>query len=521
MSASKSKPDSTQWMPDHRDLELVIGLVAPVGTKLDVVVDILQDRLGVARYAVKQIHIAKDVIPLVEELHVDGGSPFQIAMGKMDAGNAARERSGDNAILALGAAARVFDTRELDEKGTHRTLGRAAHILRSIKHPEEVERLREVYPQGFYLIGVNADDRRRLRFLVDERRMSAEEAKTLMERDEDEQLHHGQKVADAFHMADFFVRLDENADRLSSNLKRIVDLIMGYPYHTPTFDEYAMFLAFAASLRSADLSRQVGAVIADEHHREVLATGANDCPRGGGGLYWPVERAGIIKDEPNGRDHVRGVDPNVAERNALIAEIGKHAKEHGIEEESVRKLLENSALRDITEYGRVVHAEMEALLSCARNRLSTRGRTLYGTTFPCHNCAKHIVAAGLERVVYVEPYAKSKAEKLHGDSIVVDESEVVSDCKSPKKVRFEAFVGVGPRRFFDLFSMRLGSGRYLRRKDGEGNVLNWRLEDGVLRRQMLPYSYLDLETAAARHFSKFQIGKEERGGEHEQQDQGS
>lgn len=141
--------------------------------------------------------------------------------------------------------------------------------------------------------------------------------------------------------------------------------------------------------------------------------------------------------------------------------------------------------------------------------------TLYGTTFPCHNCAKHIVAAGLERVVYVEPYAKSKAQKLHGDSVAVGEPEDSADGRLPKKVRFDAFVGVGPRRFFDLFSMRLGSGRYLRRKDANGSVLDWRLEDGVLRRQMLPYSYLDLETAAAQHFSKYQIGKEERGGQHD------
>ena len=44
------------------------------------------------------------------------------------------------------------------------------------------------------------------------------------------------------------------------------------------------------------------------------------------------------------------------------------------------------------------HAEMEALLSCARSGVSTRGATLYSTTFPCHNCAKHIIAAGVARV---------------------------------------------------------------------------------------------------------------------------
>ena len=57
------------------------------------------------------------------------------------------------------------------------------------------------------------------------------------------------------------------------------------PCITPTFDENAMFLAYAASSRSADLSRQVGAVVVSEN-REVVATGANDLPQCGGGQYW-------------------------------------------------------------------------------------------------------------------------------------------------------------------------------------------------------------------------------------------
>ena len=64
----------------------------------------------------------------------------------------------------------------------------------------------------------------------------------------------------------------------------------------------------------------------------------------------------------------------------------------------------------------MVHAEMEALLSCARSGVSPVGGTLYSTTFPCHNCAKHIVAAGLRRVVYVEPYPKSRAVEFFNRS---------------------------------------------------------------------------------------------------------
>ncbi len=148
-----------------------------------------------------------------------------------------------------------------------------------------------IYPEAFYLIGVHEDRSRRLDHLVKGKLMQVEEAEALMQRDEDEHLKHGQSVTDSFHLSDFFVRIDGSDDRLRNSLWRIVELLFGNPFLTPTFDEHAMFMAFAASLRSADLSRQVGAVVAKGDHSS-LSTGANDCPRFGGGLYWPkVDRS--------------------------------------------------------------------------------------------------------------------------------------------------------------------------------------------------------------------------------------
>lgn len=51
---------------------------------------------------------------------------------------------------------------------------------------------------------------------------------------------------------------------------------------------------------------------------------------------------------------------------------------------------------------------------------AAREATLYSTTYPCHGCAKHIVAAGISEVVYYEPYPKSRALALHDDSIQED-----------------------------------------------------------------------------------------------------
>ena len=481
--------------------ELVLGLVAAVGTDLAIVRTVLEERLKVANYKVIHVKVTTDVIPQFVKIEPpEENNEFNRISTLMDAGNEARYLSGDNSILALGVASFISSKRLKDEKQNPSHVPKQAYIVSSLKHPSEVERLREIYPQGFYLIGVHADYSRRVTNLNEEKRIELEDVYKLIKRDEDEHLTHGQRVTDTFHLSDFFIQQDENTDQLKQSVWRILNLLFGNPYVTPTFDEYAMFLAFAASLRSADLSRQVGAVIASREN-QVIATGANDCPKFDGGLYWPNLNAENqqIEDQEGGRDYKRGSDSNKIEQQKIIEEILNHASDSGIDRNRLKESLLKSRIGDLTEFGRVVHAEMEALLSCARSQISTHRCTLYCTTFPCHNCAKHIIAAGIHRVVFIEPYQKSKAAEFHPDSIQVGLPGSGGDTK---KVWFEPFVGVGPRRFFDLFSVKLGSGYSLKRKTEEGKTCDWKPEDSKLRLQMLPVSYLELELLASEMFNQ-------------------
>jgi hypothetical protein len=144
---------------------------------------------------------------------------------------------------------------------------------------------------------------------------------------------------------------------------------------------------------------------------------------------------------------------------------------------------------------------MDSLLSCARAGIGTIGATLFSTTFPCHNCAKHIVAAGIRRVVYIEPYEKSQAIQLHGDAITSDDhgDRGTAGEGDPKKVVFEPFVGIGPRRYFDMFSMKLSDGYPLKRKIA-GKVAPWKPNrESVVRVPMLPMSYLEREARTRGH----------------------
>ena len=95
-----------------------------------------------------------------------------------------------------------------------------------------------------------------------------------------------------------------------------------------------------------------------------------------------------------------------------------------------------SKAMDLLEFGRIIHAEMSAICDASRKGLSIEGATLYCTTFPCHICAKHIVASGITRVVYLEPYPKSYAAELHGDSIEVDPAEQTNRVASRDSLGF-------------------------------------------------------------------------------------
>lgn len=507
--------DSKLIYRGYKNTELFFGLTYAVGTDYDSTVKYLTKFLEECNYKVEEIKVSSQIIKkLCNETH-EFKSEYQRIKHYMDLGNELRKTSGDNSILSLGVSDLILRSRDFNNNPIPRK--KTAYIINSLKHPEEIIRLREIYSNGFFLIGIYADKEIRKTRL--EMQMSPQEAIELMERDEHDIVEYGQNTSKTFQMCDFFVEGSGDTARIKADISRIINLIFGYPYATPTFDEFAMFMAFASSLRSGDLSRQVGAVIAKNN--EIISTGANDCPKFGGGLYWTEysEKQKDYVDFKGGRDYTRGYDSNKKAQLDIAKSMVKFFSEDicidslinnslikncQVDREQLAKsileffgstdiirLVGNSPLKDITEYGRVVHAEMEAILSCARNSISTVNSTLYCTTFPCHNCAKHIIDAGIISVYYIEPYPKSKAFDLH--------NEAISSTKSTNKVTLLPFIGVGPRKFFDLFSISLSSGyNVIRKGDNDGKIVEWTRKDAHSRFQLIPESYIGKELLAAR-----------------------
>ena len=474
-----------------KDSELFLGIISTVGTDVEEVIKDLRDQLSFYSYETEVISVSRDIISQFEtELTSEWPSEFERISHYMDMGNKIRKDTDDNSILMKGVARQLYLSRASDDNGFPKPRKRVAYIIKSLKHPDEVDFMRETYGDGFHLIGITSSYARRLKNLMDRRGLTEERARELLERDSNEDSKQGQHTRDAFQHSDYFICTTEDSDQIFNSVDRLIELLFGNPFISPNFDEYAMFMAYAASLRSADLSRQIGAVVARDN--EILSMGTNDCPRFGGGLYWPLlKKHGEYVDVPNGRDYTLGYDSNKKEQQQIITKL---LSDFGIDltAENIQKA-KNSGIGDLTEYGRVVHGEMEALLSCARNNISCRNATLYATTFPCHNCAKHIIAAGIKRVVYIEPYPKSKAFAFY-------KVEISDSIDDDQKVVFQPFTGVGPQRFIDLFSVSSTRWYAKKRKDKDGNKLDWKKETAELRNPSILLNYLDAEQTALLSF---------------------
>jgi deoxycytidylate deaminase len=470
------------------DSELVLGVVAPAGTDRDAFLARLEAHLRGYRYGLNLVRLS-DFLRLVEPpdstARVDDSTEALRLDTLMRAGSALRGSTGAEDILAQFAVSRIGNSRI-----EGRVIPRTAHVLWSLKHPDEVSLLQQVYGSGFFLIGLYSSEEERIQYLQDRWSMSRADAEERVGRDRDEALPHGQRTRDTFQLADVFVPV--SGPECDRHLQRFLDLVFGSPSITPEPHEHAMFLAYAASVRSGALSRQVGAVVVSEEG-DIIGAGANDAPRAGGGQYWP--------GADDQRDVATGFDSNAREREKIAASVVRVLRDRELlsdpalsAEATIHAALARSRLWDITEYGRDVHAEMEAILSCVRAGVSVRGATLFTTTFPCHNCAKHIVDAGISRVVFVEPYPKSKALELHSDALSLQPEP------PDGRVQFSPFIGIGPRRYFDLFSLRLGQAGILTRKRGAA-LVPWDRGTSSPRVSLKPMSYIQLEAAVNRLLS--------------------
>ena len=143
-----------------------------------------------------------------------------------------------------------------------------------------------------------------------------------------------------------------------------------------TWDEYFMSIAKLSSMRSKDPSTQVGACIVGLDNR-ILSIGYNGAPNGFSDDAFPWQREGDMLN---------------------------------------------------TKYAYVCHAEMNAILNYRGTRKELENSKIYVDLFPCNECAKLIVQAGIKEVVYLSDKFKDKDGKLKETDSVKASKKIFNEC---------------------------------------------------------------------------------------------
>jgi deoxycytidylate deaminase len=463
VAVAPSKASTSERIASTHTEELVIALCGPIGSPLHSVAEEIQRMIkGTFGYDKAEIIRLSDFIGHhadVVEVEIPANDSFQRITAQIDAGNLLREKFGPSILAELAVEKIRFEREEfkIEIGSLNYAPRRICHIIDSVKNKEELALLKLVYRDMLYVVGVFSPLSVRENNIAQRHRLGGGDVHTLIDRDSGEESKAGQTVSDTFPQSDFFLRIDKATD--SETIKRVerfLHLILGTKVITPTSAESAMYAAAMASANSGCLSRQVGAAVTDANEH-VLSIGWNDVPKFGGGLYLEGN------DDSRCWNHGGGKCFNDEEKQLFANELVDALKEIIPPEarENARNLLRKSGkLGGLIEFSRAIHAEMHAILGAGRiagDKLV--GGKIFVTTYPCHSCARHIIAAGITEVYYIEPYRKSLAIKLHGDAI----SELELDSK---KVRVLAYDGVAPTKFLSLFRVaansRKASGRLIK-----------------------------------------------------------
>ncbi len=453
-----SKQSTTDVVSSTHTDELVIALCGPIGSPIHQVAEKIQEMLQETFAYDQCTHIrlssfisehAQQSTPTVD---IANKTEFLRIQSLISHGDEMRKQFGATVLAELTVNQIRLDR---EKNGKNNETGqflprRICHIIDSVKNQEELDLLRAVYREMLYVVGVFAPVATREQNLKN-KGMDPAEIYQLMDRDSGEETAEGQTVAKTFPQCDFFLRMESNTEaQLKTRVERFLHLVLGTKIITPTRAETAMYSAASAAGNSACLSRQVGAAVTDAEG-ELLAVGWNDVPRPFGGLYLTD-----TEKDPNGEKDLRcwnrggGKCSNDEEKELLAKQIVDSLssfidpKQKSAAIEAVSK---DKKLRSLIEFSRSIHAEMHAILTALKSSGDrVRGGVLYVTTYPCHSCARHIVASGIKEVYYIEPYKKSLATKLHDDAVSESEAEV-------RKVRILPFDGVAPTKYLSLFRM--------------------------------------------------------------------
>ncbi len=330
----------------------------------------------------------------------------------------------------------------IDEEG----VGEEPIVIDGFRNFHEVQEVRKMCP-NFFLVAICAEKEERWNRVHKDYKGNFTEFEEDDRRDQNEDFDWGQSVQKCVDDADYVwynneplrVSLETGEDPASARIERafkkaaddFVPLMRGNEQHRgPTADEIHVAAAYAQSHASTCEKRHVGAIITiRKDGREFpISMGFNENPpsvrtcKSEGACYKDDDMMEKLKARGKkifcpkcGEVHKDLSDPWNCSKCGTSLKAWLHPNRN-------------------MELCTAIHAEERAVLSLGGR--SAAGGTLYVTTFPCFQCARLILDAGIKNIVYVEAYpVKNTAAFLERNGIE----------------RIKPFSGFTARAFFKVF----------------------------------------------------------------------
>ena len=393
----------TEIASASRPSNLVVGLTGPVGSGCSSMAGVLQNR------CFRSYRLSDEIR---NEMKAAGCCPRK------------RSKNYRKALQDYGNQRRqmrlAYWVGKLLERVEKEAVGESPIVIDGIRNFGEVQRLRHEYP-NFFLVAICAEREHRWTRVKSDYGGRQSEFQRDDRRDQNEGIPHGQQVQQCVDDADFVYFNNEqhmirvrDEDRpgqtqieadLGRQADNFVPLMEGKEEgRPPTPQESQMAAAYALSNASSCLKRHVGAVVTVERGgREIpISMGYNENPAG---VARCIDNGGCSKDE-----HMR---------SWFAAQTKVYCPRCGAKLSSPTETTRCECGDSIRDWIRplrgmelctAIHAEERAIKSLGDR--SAEGGKLYATTFPCFQCSRMILDAGIKNLVYVEAYPIVEAQNF-------------------------------------------------------------------------------------------------------------
>ncbi len=310
---------------------IVIGLTGPNGSGKGVLADFLKVRSFVFHSLSDEIReeLAARNVPVTRENLVRIGTELRAKEG--------------TAVLAERVIAKLDRDRN--------------HVVDSIRHPAEVEALRQF--GGFTLLRVEASPELRFDRLKARAREGDPDTwdafKALDVREAGSGDANAQQIRSVEEMADYVLVNDGTISEFEADSAALVSKLIGN-FRRPGWDEYCMSIARVVASRSNCVKRKVGAVIVKD--KRIISTGYNGTPRG-----------------------TKNCNEGGCPRCQALGATGENLSECLCS-----------------------HAEENAITQAAYHGTSVKDAIIFTTYSSCLLCTKMIINSGISELIYGSAY---------------------------------------------------------------------------------------------------------------------